>query len=143
MINLNTKIKIILAVSIVIIFIIATMMAFSLKQDSVPQPVLSPSPTPITLTTTTNTNTSPLSDSGAMMEDDIKYNQQHPDEKVEAQLRVRAPIKGDGFIVNFSYPKDKFVVTIDPPYSTNYTSFKSWFDKIGLKRLNQFEIVNK
>ncbi|OGG14209.1 hypothetical protein A2773_06320 [Candidatus Gottesmanbacteria bacterium RIFCSPHIGHO2_01_FULL_39_10] len=145
MINLVLKYKkfFILIFTLIVIIILALIFRSTKDESVVPEPGVtvypstgSPSPY-ITGVSTTGSQT------GFDEEAEKKYREENPDLVVEADLRVSVPIKENGFTVDFSYPKDKFLVFIDPPYTENYAKFQNWFKNRGLQDQSHFEIINK
>ncbi len=123
-------------ISTVVIFFLINI--FIKKSTSIPPP--NQKDIPQQFNDKTPTPSPAQSQTGALTNSDKIYIEEHPDLKIEAKLRISSPIQGNGFVINFSYPKDKFLVTITYPYTINYDNFQKWFSDQKLKELSHFEI---
>lgn len=71
-----------------------------------------------------------------------KYLEEHPQLMIEAQLKARVPLEMDGFILNYSYDDDKFIVELLPPIADAQAKFDQWQKNTGLTDQNRFMIIN-
>lgn len=97
-------------------------------QPPEPTPTLSPIPTtPFT---------------GVDDENNQKYLEDHPELTIEAQLQAKVPLTLDGFILDYSYEQDKFLVKLYPPRGASKVLFDTWMKETGLTDLSRFIIMN-
>lgn len=95
-----------------------------------PEPTPSISPAPTTPFT------------GVDDESNQKYLETHPQLTTEAQLQARVPLTLDGFILDYSYEQDKFLVKLYPPRGASKVLFDTWMKEAGLTDLSRFIIMN-
>lgn len=137
------KSKLILFSLAVIVFCLAIFVL--VRKGSGPEPSLRPTPIPTQMSVPTISQeisvTPQKSQTGVNLEEEKKYFESHPDLSIEANLRVSAPIQGEGFVVNFSYKTNSFSVIISKPYKTNYKNFQKWFQEKGLNDASRFPVT--
>jgi hypothetical protein len=74
-----------------------------------------------------------------------KVNQQYlqqntAQEAALTDIRKNAPIKENGFTVNFSYADDTYTIVLLPPYYQNKSAFLNWLQQRGVTNLTNLRI---
>ncbi|OGG27419.1 hypothetical protein A2960_06500 [Candidatus Gottesmanbacteria bacterium RIFCSPLOWO2_01_FULL_39_12b] len=144
-----------LLISILILSILIFLMIKNINSNPKPVPIVSTPTQPTEIIISPVPQNNPPFDqlvnpsiteapySGAHAEDNQKILESNPSLMTEAKLQGSVPLEFDGFILDYSYADDKFLVNLQPPYDESRTKFANWMKDNGLPSIDRFILIEQ